>query len=72
MLAIFFVRTEFPPNQHRCTAILAALQADEEAESDEAELKAAPSPSRSSDPDLDITETGDIALTTGSMEAEGV
>ena len=33
MLTIFFVRTEFPPNRHRCTAILAALQADEEAES---------------------------------------
>ena len=51
---------------------LAALQADEEEESDEADLKAAPSPSRRSDPDLDITEIGDIALTTDSMEAEGV
>ena len=44
----------------------------EEEESDEADLKAAPSPSRRSDPDLDITEIGDIALTTDSMEAEGV
>ena len=33
MLTIFFVRTEFLPNRLRCTAILAALQADEEAES---------------------------------------
>ena len=44
---------------------LAAFQADEEAGSRRSGSRGAPSPSRRSDPDLDITEIGDICSNDG-------
>ena len=76
MLVNFFVRTAILLNRLRCTAILSALQAGEEAESGRSgsqggALRAAPSPSRRSDPDLDITEIGDIRSDDGQYGSGG-
>ena len=72
MLLNFSVRTAILLNRLRCTAIWLPYKQTKKRRADEADLKAAPSPSRRSDPDLDITEIGDIRSDDGTMEAEGV
>ena len=72
MLVNFFVRTAILLNRLRCTAIWLPYKQTKKRRADEADLKAAPSPSRRSDPDLDITEIGEIRSDDGTMEAEGV
>ena len=72
MLLNFFVRTAILLNRLRCTATWLPYKQTKKRRADEADLKAVPSPSRRSDPDLDITEIGDICSGDGTMEAEGV
>ena len=51
---------------------LAALQADEEGESGQSRSQGGTFTFKRSDPNLDITEIGEIHSDNGTMEAEGV
>ena len=71
MLLNFFVRTAILPNRLRCTVIWLPYKQTKKRRADEADLAAAPSPSRRSDPDLDITEIGDIRSDDGQYGSGG-
>ena len=71
MLLNFFVRTAALLNRLRCTAIWLPYKQTKKRRADEADLKAAPSPSRRSDPDLDITEIGDTRSDDGQYGSGG-
>ena len=71
MLLDFFVRTAILLNRLRCTATWLPYKQTKKRRADEADLKAAPSPSRRSDPDLDITEIGDIRSDDGQYGSGG-